>query len=66
MKRTFMMKQKGFFIIFKGLSLKQMKQIILDGESLTLKSSQNLMSFELQLLKKWQIYSLYGNIKYTS
>ena len=61
-----MMKQKGFFIIFKGLSLKQMKQIILDGESLTLKSSQNLMSFELQLLKKWQIYSLYGNIKYTS
>ena len=52
MKRAFVMKQKGFFIIFKGLSLKQMKQIILDGESLTLKSSQNLMSFELQLLKK--------------
>ena len=39
------MKQKAFFIIFKGLSLKQIKQIVLERERLTLKSSQNLMFF---------------------
>ena len=32
-KRAFMMKIKAFFIIFKGLSLKQIKQIFGDWES---------------------------------
>ena len=31
------MKQKAFFIIFKGLLTKQATQIFLEGESLTLK-----------------------------
>ena len=30
------MKQKAFFIIFKGLSLKEIKQIILEGKTPTL------------------------------
>ena len=30
------MKWKAFFIIFKGLSIKQITQIFLEGESLTL------------------------------
>ena len=33
MKRSSKMKQKAFFIIFKGLLLKQIKQIFLEGES---------------------------------
>ena len=36
MKRVFKMKYKSFFIIFKGLSLKQIKISFLEGESLTL------------------------------
>ena len=35
------MKQKTFFIIFRGLLLKQIKQIILEGESSTLKKIKN-------------------------
>ena len=31
------MKGKAFFIIFKGLSMKQITQFFLEGESLTLK-----------------------------
>ena len=37
MKRAFKMKQKTFFIVFKGLSLKQIKQFFLGTESPTLK-----------------------------
>ena len=33
------MKQESFFIIFKGLSLKQTKQIFLEGKSPTLNTS---------------------------
>ena len=33
-KRAFKMKLKAFFIIFKGLSIKQIKRIFLEGESL--------------------------------
>ena len=33
MKRALKMKLKTFFIIFKGLSLKQIKQLFLEGES---------------------------------
>ena len=33
------MKQKTFFINFKGLSLKQIKETIIEGESLTLTSN---------------------------
>ena len=36
MERAFKMKQKTFFITFKGLSLKQVKQFFLNGESPTL------------------------------
>ena len=34
-KRAFKMKSKGFFIVFKGISMEQIKQIfnILEGES---------------------------------
>ena len=35
-ERTFKIKQKAFFITFKGFSLKQIKQIFLDVESSTL------------------------------
>ena len=37
MGRAFKMKQKAFFIIFKGLSINQIIQIFLEGESPTLK-----------------------------
>ena len=36
MKRAFKMKQKAFFIIFKGLSLKEIKQSSLEGDGLIL------------------------------
>ena len=36
MKRAFNMKQKAFFSIFKGLSLKQINKTFLEGESPTL------------------------------
>ena len=36
-KRAFKRNEKAFFINFKGLSLKQIKQIFLEGESPTLK-----------------------------
>ena len=36
-KRAFKMKGKAFFIIFKGLSMKQITQFFLEGEGLTLK-----------------------------
>ena len=36
-KRALKIKQKAFFIIFKGLSVKQIKQFFLEGENLTLK-----------------------------
>ena len=35
-KRAFKMKQKAFLIIFKGLSLKQIKQFFLEGDTPTL------------------------------
>ena len=34
------MKQKAFFIIFKRLSLKQIKQLFLEGEGLTLRRNR--------------------------
>ena len=34
-KRAFKMKQNRFFIIFKGFSLKQIKQFFLEGENPT-------------------------------
>ena len=40
------MKYKTFFIIFKGLSLKQIKKVILEGESATLNQSQNTSTFK--------------------
>ena len=36
MKRAFKIKQKIFFISFKGLSMKQIMQILLKGEGPTL------------------------------
>ena len=36
MERAFKMKQKAFFTIFKGLSMKQITQFFLEGESPTL------------------------------
>ena len=33
MERAFNMKKKVFFIIFKGISMKQIRQIFLEGES---------------------------------
>ena len=35
-KRVFKMKKKSFFIIFKGLSMKQKAEFFLEGESPTL------------------------------
>ena len=51
-KRAFKMKQKAFFINFKGLSVKQIAQIFSEGESPT-------------LIQKVQNFSL-GNIKVTA
>ena len=42
MKRAFKMKQKTLFIIFNGISLKQIKQIFLEGESPNLSSFQHI------------------------
>ena len=36
MKRAFKTKQKALFITFKGLSIKQITQFFLEGESSTL------------------------------
>ena len=36
-KRVVNMKEKAFFIIFKGLSMKEIKKTFLEGESPTLK-----------------------------
>ena len=40
-RRAFKTKQKAFFIIFKELSLEQIKWFVLEGESPTLKTSNN-------------------------
>ena len=40
-KRAFNMKQKTFFIIFKELSLEEIKTTFLEGESATLNFSKN-------------------------
>ena len=45
MKRAFKMKYKAFFIIFEGLSLKQIKRIFLEGESPTLTIFAKTYSF---------------------
>ena len=37
MKRAFKMKEKAFFIIFKGLSLKQIKRNFLEDENVTIR-----------------------------
>ena len=65
-KRAFKMKQKAFFITFKGLSLKQikpslneLKQIkptILEGESPTLTYISLFIFVNLHLLTKLGIY----------
>ena len=46
-----MKKEKGFFIIFKGFSLKQIKQIFLEGGSVTL----NFRNFSLTLKMNFRI-----------
>ena len=45
MKRVFKVKQKAVFIVFKGLSMKQMTHIFLEGESPTLsrETKKNLL-----------------------
>ena len=42
------MKRKAFFIIFKGLLLKQIKQAFLEGETMTLK--EHSWKFEIDKL----------------
>ena len=49
MKRAFKMKQKVSFIIFKGLSIKQITQIFLEGENLTLSDELFLSELEFNL-----------------
>ena len=39
-KKAFRIKSKAFFMIFKGLSMKQITQFFLEGESLTLRKIQ--------------------------
>ena len=41
MKRAFKIKKKGFSMIFKGLSIKQITQFFLEGDSATL-TTENL------------------------
>ena len=52
MKRVFKMKWKTFFDIFIGLSLKQIKQMFLEGESPSLKNS-------------WKKLVLYNHVNFT-
>ena len=42
-KRAFKMTQKACFIIFEELSLKQIKQFLLEGESLTLTQTKSVI-----------------------
>ena len=41
-KRAFKMQEKAFSIIFKGLSLKQVKELFLKGESPNLRELENV------------------------
>ena len=54
MKKAFKMKQKAFFIIFKGLSLKQIKQIFLEGES-----RPTLKVIRRKLIKQLKVLNLF-------
>ena len=47
MKRAFKMKQKAFFINFKGLSLKPVKEIFLEGQSPNLTKTFNDSFYKL-------------------
>ena len=49
-KKPFNMKQKAYFIVFKGLSLKQIKLTFLKGESPVLK--HRLVSLTFILIEK--------------
>ena len=53
MKRAFKMKSKGFFLIFKGLAMKQIMQIFSEDESPTLRSSRSI-SIEQMLSSLWE------------
>ena len=59
MEKAFKMKKNIFFIIFNGLSMKQITQIFLEGESLTLKCSQWKLFFHSQFsILQWHIAPL--------
>ena len=47
LKSAIKMKYKAFFIIFKGLSLKQIKQLFLEGKSSTLRVISNIFLFHI-------------------
>ena len=57
------MKQKAFFIIFIGLSLKQLKKNFLEGESPTLK--EDTIVEVMELICKENPY-LYQDQRYTT
>ena len=40
------MKQKEFFIVFKGISIEQLKQVFLEGKSPTLKIAISFIYFK--------------------
>ena len=48
MKRAFKVKLKTFFIIFKGLSMKQTTQIFLEGEGPTLNILKTKRAFKVK------------------
>ena len=59
------MKSKAFFIIFKGLSMKQITEIFLEGESLTLHNImqcpyQKTAAFSLENKKQLAACALYN------
>ena len=59
MERAFKMKQKEFFIILKGLSLKQIKQIFLEGENPTLTPiTFHVINFEIPFFSRRLCFSI--------
>ena len=57
-EKSFKGERKAFFIIFKGLSLKQIKQIFLDGKGPTLNCPIFMLS---RALRNWQFNYLVIN-----
>ena len=64
-RKTFKVKQKAFFIIFKGLSLEQIKWIFLEGESPILVRCSKFNTKSQDICKSWDVSITYSNVTFT-